>query len=48
MKMRMKNRSLKYDLNRPRSRHRHKYSKCKKYLSMIKLISLSTKNEVFH
>ena len=29
MKMKMKNRSLRYDINRPRSRHGHKYSKYK-------------------
>ena len=26
MKMKMKNRSLRYDINRPRSRHGHRYS----------------------
>ena len=26
--MKMKNRSHRYDINRPRSRHEHKYSKC--------------------
>ena len=29
MKMKMKNRSLRYDINRPRSRRGHKYSKYK-------------------
>ena len=35
MKMKMKNR---YDINRPRSRHGHRYSKCKKLLSKMMLI----------
>ena len=30
----------KYDINRPRSRHEHKYSKCKKFLSMMMLICI--------
>ena len=29
--MKMKNRSHRYDINRPGSRHRHKYSKYKNY-----------------
>ena len=33
--MKMKNRSHRCDINRPRSRHGHKYSKYKKCLSMI-------------
>ena len=36
--MKMKNRSHGYDINRPRSRNQHKYSKYKKCLSMIMLI----------
>ena len=31
IKIEMKNRSHRYDINRPRSRHGHKYSKYKKY-----------------
>ena len=31
----MKNRSHRYDINRAISRHGHKYSKCKKGLSMM-------------
>ena len=31
MKMKMKNRSHKYDINRPRSRQGYKYSKCKNF-----------------
>ena len=27
MKIQMKNRSLRYDINKPRPRHRHKYTK---------------------
>ena len=32
MKMKMKNRSYRYDINGPRSRHGHKYSKYRKGL----------------
>ena len=35
MKMKMKNISHRYDINRPRSRHGHKYSKYKKCLSIM-------------
>ena len=35
MKIKMKNRSHRYDTNRPRSRHGHKYSEYKKCLSMM-------------
>ena len=38
MKMNMKKRSHRYDINRPSSRHGHKYSKYKKYLGMIMFI----------
>ena len=31
MKIKMKNGSHRCDINRPRSRHGHKYSECKKY-----------------
>ena len=40
MRMKMKKRSLRYDINRPRSRHVHKYSKCKKCLSMMMFICI--------
>ena len=40
MKMKKKNRSHRYDINRPRSRHGHKYSKYKKCLSMMMLICI--------
>ena len=33
-----KNRSHRYDINRPRSRNGHRHSKYKKYLSMMMLI----------
>ena len=36
--MKMKNRSHRYDKNRPRSRHGHKYSKYKKCFTMMMLI----------
>ena len=38
MRIKIKNRSNRYDINRPRSRHGHKYSKYKKCLSMAMLI----------
>ena len=38
MKMKKENRSSRYDINRTRSRHGHKYSKYKKCRSMIMLI----------
>ena len=38
MKMKMGNRSHRYYINRPRSRHGHKYSKYKTSLSMIVLV----------
>ena len=38
MKMEMKNRSHRYDINRPRSRHGHKYKKCKTRLTTMMLI----------
>ena len=37
MKMNMKNRSHRYDINRPRFRLGHKYSKYRKCLSMMML-----------
>ena len=36
----MKNRSHRYDTNRPRPRHGHTDSKYKKYLSMMMLTSI--------
>ena len=38
--MKKKNRSHRYDIDRPRSRHGDKYSKNKKCLSMIMLICI--------
>ena len=40
MKMKMKNRSHRCDINRPRSRDGHRYSKCEKCLSMVMLICI--------
>ena len=40
MKMKKKNRSHRYDINRHRSRHGHKYSKYKTCLSMIMIICI--------
>ena len=40
IKMKMKNRSHIWDINRPRSRHGHKYSKYKKCLGMVMPISI--------
>ena len=39
MKMKMKNRSHRYDINRPRCRHGYEHSKYKKRVSMMMLIS---------
>ena len=35
MRMKMNNRSLRYDINRTRSRHGYEYTKCKMCLSMM-------------
>ena len=40
MKIKKKNRSLRYDINRPKSRNGHKYTKYKTYLSMIMIIRI--------
>ena len=40
MKIKTKNRSFRYDINRPRSAHRHKYSKYKKCRSVIMRICI--------
>ena len=40
IKMKMKKRSHRYDINRPTSRHEQKYSKYKKYLSMMMLLCI--------
>ena len=39
--MKKKNRSHRCDMNRPRSRDEHKYSKYKKCLSMMMLICIN-------
>ena len=41
MNMKMKNRSDRYDINRPRSRNKHKHSKYKKSLTMMMLICIN-------
>ena len=38
MEMKMENKSHRYDINRPRFRHGHKYSKYRKCLIMTMLI----------
>ena len=38
--MEMKNRWQRYNINRPRSRHGHKYRKYKKYLTMMMLVCI--------
>ena len=38
MKMKLKKKSQRYDINRPSSRHGHKYRKYKKCLSMTMVI----------
>ena len=35
VRLKMKNRSQIYDINRPRPRHGHKYTKCKVYLTIM-------------
>ena len=40
MKIKMKNRAHRYDINRPRSSHAHIYSKYKKCLTMMMLICI--------
>ena len=40
MKMNIKNRSHRYDVNQPRSKRGHKYSKYKKGLTMVILICI--------
>ena len=41
MKIKMKNRSHRYDKNRPRSSHRHRYSQYKKCLTMMILTCIN-------
>ena len=38
--MKTKNRSHRHDINRPKPRHRRRYSKCKNFLSMTMLICI--------
>ena len=40
MRLKMENRSHRYDKNRPRRRHGHKYTKYKMYLSIMMVISI--------
>ena len=40
MKVKIKKRSYRYDIIRPRSRYGHRYSKYKKSLNMMVLISI--------
>ena len=40
MKMKITNRSRRYDINRPWPRHEQKYSKYKKYISMMMVTSI--------
>ena len=40
IKMKMKKIPHRHDINSPKSRHEHKYSKCKKCLSMMMLICI--------
>ena len=47
MKMRMKNRSHRYDINRSRSRHEHKYTEYKTCLSMMILICIQQHQATF-
>ena len=47
MKLKMKTRSHRYDLNRPKLRQRHKYSKYEKCVSMIMLYVLNNTSATF-
>ena len=47
MKIKMKNRSHRYGINRPRSRHEHKYSEYKKCLSMMMLVCIKQRLRAF-
>ena len=38
MTLKMKNISHRYDINKPRSGHGHKYTKCKMCLSMMMIV----------
>ena len=38
MRLKVKNKSHRYDINRPRPRHGHKYTKYKKWLSIMMVI----------
>ena len=40
MRLNMKNRSNRYDINRPRRRHGHKYTKYKIYLDIMMVICI--------
>ena len=40
MRLKMKNRSHRYDINRPRPRHGHKYTKYKRCLSIMMAICI--------
>ena len=40
MRLKMKNRSKRYDINRPRRRHGHKYTKYKIYLDIMMVICI--------
>ena len=40
MRVKMKNRSHRYDINRPRSRHRHTYMIYKMYFNMMMVICI--------
>ena len=40
MGLKKKNSSHKYDINRPRPRHAHEYTKCKKYLNVMLVVCI--------
>ena len=40
MRLKMKNRSSRYDINKPRRRHGHKYTKYKICLNIMMVISI--------
>ena len=45
MKMKMKNGLRRYDKNRPKSKHEHKYSKYKKCFNMMMLLYILINTE---
>ena len=47
MKIKMKNRSHRYDIHRHSSRHGHKYSKYRRCLTMIMVLCIKVNRSVY-